>query len=101
MKTGFCRFLGSDDHENFFTPVQRHQIVSHILSNAIYGKRKKAEIGIERLLDEEVFKAAFPLHDVSPKLGESRLYVGVVQFISSSWFLRTFILVILVSVLRL
>ncbi|XP_025082968.1 anoctamin-7-like isoform X2 [Pomacea canaliculata] len=68
------RFLGSDDHENFFTPVQRHQIVSHILSNAIYGKRKKAEIGIERLLDEEVFKAAFPLHDGPYELPDSKVH---------------------------
>ena len=36
-----------------------------ILSTASYGKRKRAEIGIERLLEEDVFTAAFPMHDVS------------------------------------
>nr|KAG5698674.1 hypothetical protein BaRGS_022562 [Batillaria attramentaria] len=57
------RFLGSDDQENFFPPVQRHRIVNQILSTAVYGKRKKAEIGIERLLEEGAYTAAFPLHD--------------------------------------
>lgn len=57
------RFLGSEDQENFFPPVQRHRIVEQILNTSAYGKRKKAEIGIERLLEEGVYTAAFPLHD--------------------------------------
>ncbi|KAL8574872.1 hypothetical protein ACOMHN_044894 [Nucella lapillus] len=57
------RFLGSEDQENFFPPVHRHRIVNQILSTAVYGKRKKAEIGIERLVEEDVYSAAFPLHD--------------------------------------
>ena len=36
-----------------------------ILATAAYGKRKRAEIGIERLVEEGVYEAAFPLHDVS------------------------------------
>ena len=36
-----------------------------ILGLTVYGKRKRAEIGIERLLEDEVFAAAYPLHDVS------------------------------------
>ena len=64
------RFLGSEDKENFFPPIQRHRIVHQILSTAVYGKRKKAEIGIERLIEENAYSAAFPLHDVS---GDSRV----------------------------
>ena len=45
-----------------------------ILSTASYGKRKRAEIGIERLLEEDVLTAAFPMHDVRITLGF--VYIG-------------------------
>jgi hypothetical protein len=59
------RFLGSDNRENYFTNVQRGRILYEILSTALFGKKKKAEVGIDRLVDEGVFSSAFPLHDVS------------------------------------
>ena len=61
----YFRFLGSDNHDSYFTTTQRSRIVWEILTTAAYGKRKHAEIGVERLLEEEVYVAAFPLHDVS------------------------------------
>ena len=60
-----CRFLGADDHNRFFLNKDRQRIVYEILGLTVYGKRKRAEIGIERLLEDEVFAAAYPLHDVS------------------------------------
>ena len=59
------RFLGSDDQDTYFTPTQRSRIVYEILATTPYGKKKRAEIGIERLLDEGIYKAGYPLHDVS------------------------------------
>lgn len=59
------RFLGYENKETFFSNVQRSRIVYEILSTAIFGKKKKGEVGIERLVDEGVFSSAFPLHDVS------------------------------------
>ena len=59
------RFLGSNNHETYFTATQRSRVVWEILTTAVYGKRKRAEIGIERLIEEGVYSAAFPLHDVS------------------------------------
>ncbi|GAB1602219.1 anoctamin-7-like [Argonauta hians] len=56
-------FLGGNDHMNFFTNSQRSSVVWEILSTTVYGRRKKAEIGIERLVNEKVISAAFPLHD--------------------------------------
>lgn len=43
-----------------YLPVQ----VYEILARTVYGKRKRAEVGVARLLNEGAFKAAFPLHDV-------------------------------------
>ena len=40
-------------------------MVYEILATATFGKEKKGEVGIERLVDEGVYNAAFPLHDVS------------------------------------
>ncbi|XP_039360214.1 anoctamin-7-like [Mauremys reevesii] len=42
--------------------VQAGQVYE-ILARTIYGKRKRAEIGINRLLNERVYGAAFPLHE--------------------------------------
>lgn len=41
------------------------QQVYEILTRTVYGKRKHAEIGIDRLLNERVYSAAFPLHEVA------------------------------------
>jgi anoctamin-7 len=62
------RFLGSENRGNYFSPVQRSRILFEILSTAVFGKKKKGEVGVDRLVDEGVFSAAFPLHDVSIQL---------------------------------
>lgn len=36
-----------------------------ILATSPFGKEKKGEVGVERLINEGAFSAAFPLHDVS------------------------------------
>ncbi|XP_061492649.1 anoctamin-7 [Rhineura floridana] len=61
-------FLGSDRHETFFSSTQRHRILYEILATTSYGNPKAGQVGIERLLSEEVFTAAFPLHDGPYKL---------------------------------
>lgn len=58
------RFVGSQNRDRFFTNTDRIRVVNEILQNVTYGKRKRAEVGIDRLLEEDVFQAAYPLHDV-------------------------------------
>lgn len=36
-----------------------------ILARTPYGSLKRGEVGIDRLLSEQVFAAAYPLHEVS------------------------------------
>ncbi|PSN45102.1 Anoctamin-7 [Blattella germanica] len=62
-KSKLDRFLGSDNRETYFTNVQRGRILYEILSTAIFGKKKKGEVGIDRLVEEGAFSSAFPLHD--------------------------------------
>ncbi|KAJ9592479.1 hypothetical protein L9F63_015895 [Diploptera punctata] len=62
-KSKLDRFLGSENRETYFTNVQRGRILYEILSTAIFGKKKKGEVGIDRLVEEGVFSSAFPLHD--------------------------------------
>ena len=64
----FPRFLGVDSPDTFFLDKDRQRIVYEILATSVYGKRKRAEVGIDRLLEEEVYLAAYPLHDVSSKI---------------------------------
>ena len=51
-------------------------MVYEILATAAFGKEKKGEVGIERMVEEGVYNAAFPLHDVSTYSKEypKRLY---------------------------
>eukprot|EP00058_Branchiostoma_floridae_P028493 XP_002613984.1 hypothetical protein BRAFLDRAFT_67435 [Branchiostoma floridae] len=66
-KSKLDKFLGSENRDTFFSNTQRHRIVYEILATTPYGKRKRAEIGIDRLIDEGAFQAAYPLHDGSWK----------------------------------
>uniref|UniRef100_A0AAX7SMK0 Anoctamin n=1 Tax=Astatotilapia calliptera TaxID=8154 RepID=A0AAX7SMK0_ASTCA len=67
-KSKMSRFLGWEDHDTYFTNTQRHRVVIlfqvyEILARTAYGKRKKAEVGVDRLLNEGAYTAAFPLHE--------------------------------------
>ncbi|KAF7645422.1 hypothetical protein LDENG_00204830 [Lucifuga dentata] len=62
-KSKMNRFLGCDNRETYFTNTQRHRIVYEILARMVYGKRKRAEVGVARLLNEGAYTAAFPLHE--------------------------------------
>lgn len=57
------KFLGSENQEEYFTTTQRIRVVQEILQTAAYGKRRRAQLGIDRLVEEGVYAAAFPLHD--------------------------------------
>ncbi|XP_063762625.1 anoctamin-7 [Eleginops maclovinus] len=57
------RFLGSNNRDTFFKTTQRHQVLYEILARTPYGSMKRGEVGIDRLLNEGVFTAAYPLHE--------------------------------------
>ena len=58
------KFLGSENKQSFFSRSQRSRLVFEILSNTIFGREKKGEVGIDRLVSEGAMAAAYPLHDV-------------------------------------
>ncbi|XP_055953568.1 anoctamin-7-like [Argiope bruennichi] len=62
-KSKLDKFLGSDNQDEYFSRTQRIRIVHAILQTAAYGKRRRAQIGIDRLVEEGAYAAAFPLHD--------------------------------------
>ncbi|XP_068222523.1 anoctamin-5-like isoform X2 [Palaemon carinicauda] len=66
FSTGFSRSRVEQfiikDRESFFTPSQRSQIVWEILLRVRYTDAELG-IGISRLLSNETYAAAFPLHD--------------------------------------
>ena len=51
----------------------RQRVAYEILAKTVYGKKKRAEIGIDRLVEEEVYAGAFPLHDVCTCTGRGTL----------------------------
>ena len=62
------RFLGSEDKDNFFSRATRSRMVYEILCATPFGREKKGEVGVGRLLDEGAFHAAFPVHDVTSNI---------------------------------
>ncbi|XP_061591032.1 anoctamin-7 [Cololabis saira] len=62
-KSKMNRFLGYENQENYFSNTQRHRVLYEILARTVYGKRKRAEVGVDRLVNEGAYTAAFPLHE--------------------------------------
>ena len=71
-------FLNHDRPTSLFSIRDRQKVAYEILARTVYGKRKLGQIGIDRLLDEGVYSAAFPLHDVirSFSLSQSTLNIA-------------------------
>ena len=57
------KFIGKDDPDTFFSRSQRSRMVYEILETTVFGKEKKGEVGIDRLVADGAYAAAFPLHD--------------------------------------
>uniref|UniRef100_H3CZZ3 Anoctamin n=1 Tax=Tetraodon nigroviridis TaxID=99883 RepID=H3CZZ3_TETNG len=73
-KSKMENFLGSHDQENFFTNTQRHRVAYEILTRTSYGKRRRAQVGVDRLLNEGVFTTTFPLHEGSFRLPQCEIH---------------------------
>lgn len=71
------KFLGSNDPNTFFSRAQRSRMVYEILATTPFGKEKKGEVGIERMVEEGAYSAAFPLHDAFILAGCSLLPLSV------------------------
>uniref|UniRef100_A0A3B3UR58 Anoctamin n=1 Tax=Poecilia latipinna TaxID=48699 RepID=A0A3B3UR58_9TELE len=78
------RFLGSSDKETFFKTTQRHQVLYEILARTPYGCVNRGEVGIDRLISEEVFTAAYPLHEM-PDNPVSLQSLGLRQILHGYW----------------
>lgn len=81
------RFLGSHDRDNFFKPTQRHQVLYEILSRTSFGSVRRGQVGIDRLINDNVFTAAFPLHQgsVEPPSGTPAEGPTLRQVLFSHW----------------
>ncbi|KAF7657107.1 hypothetical protein LDENG_00031930 [Lucifuga dentata] len=82
------RFLGSDNKNTFFKTTQRHQVLYEILARTPYGSVKNGEVGIDRLLNEKVFSAAYPLHEGGFRLPSSLASIqslGLRQILYNYW----------------
>uniref|UniRef100_A0A8C3KA56 Anoctamin n=1 Tax=Calidris pygmaea TaxID=425635 RepID=A0A8C3KA56_9CHAR len=78
-------FLGSDEQDTFFSTTQRHQILYEILATTQYGHSREREVGVDRLLSENVFTAAFPLHEGPYKLQPGASSLSQRQVLFQYW----------------
>ena len=60
-----CRF--DVENESFFTASVRNSVVDYILERARFSDDEEAHFafGVNRLVSDGVYSAAYPLHDVS------------------------------------
>nr|CAH8830177.1 unnamed protein product [Trichobilharzia regenti] len=72
-KSKLNRFLGHDNPESYFSATQRHQVAYDILATQAYGSRERAQVGIDRLLQEEVYSAAYAIHEGPYEVDEEDL----------------------------
>ena len=60
----FFRFdIDPQNKEKFFTNSERSLIVKEILDRTQFSKTDKSKYGIHKLLDSNIFTAAYPLHE--------------------------------------
>lgn len=65
------RFMSDNHFPVHFTNTQRSFAVHEILQTTPFGRIDKGEIGIDRLVRERIFQAAYPLHDGEYKFDPS------------------------------
>lgn len=63
-------FLNIEDKQNFFSDIDRSRMVAWLLDSAHFSSEPE-DFGINRLLYESTYMAAYPLHEGSPELPES------------------------------
>ena len=56
-------YIPSDKHAAYVSTTQRQNAIWRILENTNFGSVDRGEIGINRLIKENVFLAAYPPHD--------------------------------------
>ncbi|CAF2057104.1 unnamed protein product [Rotaria magnacalcarata] len=57
------RYMGNNKFPVHFTNIQRSFAVHEILQTTSFGRTEKGEIGIDRLIRDGVFQAAYSLHE--------------------------------------
>ncbi|PAA66027.1 hypothetical protein BOX15_Mlig001965g1 [Macrostomum lignano] len=58
-------FIGIHNGDSFFSQKQRQLVTYELLSTRLFGNSRRGEIGIDRMINDEFYLCAFPLHEVS------------------------------------
>ncbi|XP_068760647.1 anoctamin-4-like [Montipora capricornis] len=61
MKEHLDMYVGHEHKETFFSRTERSRIVEHICSKVRFGE-ERYDVGIKKLLHEQCYVAAYPLH---------------------------------------
>ncbi|XP_014210857.1 anoctamin-5 [Copidosoma floridanum] len=77
-------YLFDIDSPEFFTPATRSRIVQFILDRTGFSMDKKNDFafGIQRLINEKTYTAAYPLHDGTLKTPDSMRYLLYTEWAS-------------------
>ena len=62
LNTFFSRYV-IKEHSDSLTSIQRSLIVWAILNRTRYEDKSPEKVGIQRLVNKNVYKSAYPLHD--------------------------------------
>uniref|UniRef100_A0A1I8GS17 Anoctamin n=1 Tax=Macrostomum lignano TaxID=282301 RepID=A0A1I8GS17_9PLAT len=56
-------FIGIHNGDSFFSQKQRQLVTYELLSTRLFGNSRRGEIGIDRMINDEFYLCAFPLHE--------------------------------------
>ena len=57
------RYIPSSQYPAYISNIQRHNAINEILQTAEFGRINKGQVGLNRMLKEEILYSAYALHD--------------------------------------
>lgn len=62
-KSKISKYMSSSQYPAHITNTQRHNAINEILQTTEFGKIDKGQVGLSRMLKEDIVYSAYPLHD--------------------------------------
>lgn len=62
-KNKIIKFIPSTQYPAYINNTKRHNAINEILQTTEFGKIEKGQVGLNRMLKEDIFYSAYPLHD--------------------------------------
>lgn len=84
LEDHLSEYVNNEDKESFFKVLDRHYIVQHLLQNARFARGPDG-VGLQRLLLDQAYLAAYSLHDGPDSQEEGEAATNDRQKLKADW----------------